>query len=132
VWFVDRLPRNDAGKLQRNVLADRFGAPTAFGRGEAGESRTPLEIALAALWSSVLGVDRVHADDRFVAPAGDLRGGARLAELIQSAFGVAIRPEAFLAEPRTLRSMSRAVEALLDRDEPTPDDSADPHRPAAR
>ena len=132
VWFVDRLPRNDAGKLQRNVLADRFGAPAAFGRGEAGESRTPLEIALAALWSSVLGVDRVHADDRFVAPAGDLCSGARLAELIRSAFGVAIRPEALLAEPRTLRSMSRAVEALLERAEPTPDDAAGPHPPAAR
>ena len=132
VWFVDRLPRNDAGKLQRNLLAERFGTPAAPSHDGAGETRTPLEIALAALWSSVLGVGHVHANDRFVAPEDDVRSGARLAELIRSVFGVAIPPEALLAEPRTLRSMSRAVEALLDRAESTPDDPADPHRPAAR
>jgi acyl-CoA synthetase (AMP-forming)/AMP-acid ligase II len=134
VWFVDRLPRNDAGKLQRNLLADRFGAPAAaaaFAR-DAVETRTPLEIALAALWSSVLGVDRVHAHDRFFAPGGDVRSGAQLAELIRSVFGVAIRPEVLLAEPRTLRSMSRAIEARLDRTEPAPLDPAGPQHPAAR
>ena len=135
VWFVDRLPRNDAGKLQRNLLADRFGAPAAaaaLARGGAVETRTPLEIALAALWSSVLGVDRVHAHDRFFAPGGDVRSGAQLAELIRSVFGVAIRPEVLLAEPRTLRSMSRAIEARLDRTEPAPLDPAGPQHPAAR
>jgi acyl-CoA synthetase (AMP-forming)/AMP-acid ligase II len=132
VWFVDRLPRNDAGKLQRNLLADRFAAPAPLAPGGPVETRTPLEIALAALWSSVLGVDHVHANDRFVAPGGDIRSGAQLAELIRSVFGVSIRPEALLAEPGTLRSMSSAIEALLDRSAPTSDDPAGPHHPAAR
>jgi len=47
-------------------------------------------------------------------------------------FGVAIRPEVLLAEPRTLRSMSRAIEARLDRTEPAPLDPAGPQHPAAR
>ncbi len=65
---VDRLPRTPNGKIDRTALA---------GRPAVGPSRTlvppetPTEIALASIWSEVLGVTPVGATDNFYELGGD-------------------------------------------------------------
>jgi amino acid adenylation domain-containing protein len=114
VWFVDELPRTELGKVRRAALTERFGAELRAESPEPAESveaRSPLEIALAGLWSSVLGIGRVRADDNFFMIGGDSLRGAQLVELVRAVFGVTIRPETLFDEAATLRSMARLIES---------------------
>jgi aryl carrier-like protein len=66
---VAAFPRTASGKLDRRALPD----PEA-GRGAGREHAPPsgpVEVALAGIWSAVLGVERVGAGDNFFALGGD-------------------------------------------------------------
>ena len=133
VWFVDSLPRNDAGKLQRATLAQRYAAERRASLTESRESagaRTPLEIALAGLWSSVLGIEHVGPDDNFFMVGGDSLRGMQLLELVRAVFGVAIRPEALFDEAGTLRSMADIIEARRSQSTPRAERRTIPSRSA--
>ncbi len=82
LWFVDALPRNDAGKLLRRELPEWVGYTSASPRPapELGtaSARSPVEIALAGLWANALGVTQVGRDDNFFMLGGDSLRGAQL------------------------------------------------------
>src|SRR6185295_18805750 len=67
LWFVERLPRTDAGKLARSQLPTHVGFVPDVGPAQPADDdrRSPFERALAALWCDALGVPRVDADARF-------------------------------------------------------------------
>ncbi|MFF5521419.1 amino acid adenylation domain-containing protein [Streptomyces coeruleorubidus] len=66
---VAALPRTPGGKLDRNALpATAYLDEPAAGHMPA---RTPVEHALAEIWSELLGVDQVGMDDNFFALGGD-------------------------------------------------------------
>ncbi|NKR72651.1 amino acid adenylation domain-containing protein [Rhodococcus hoagii] len=68
VTVVERLPLTINGKVDRKSLPEPdFGTAAGAGRAPAG----PVEEALARLFTQVLGVETVRADDSFFALGGD-------------------------------------------------------------
>ncbi|MGW0039220.1 amino acid adenylation domain-containing protein [Gordonia sp. NPDC003376] len=67
ITMMGALPVNAFGKVDRTALPDPVFASVASGR----RPSTPRETALAQLFSEVLGVDRVGADDSFFVLGGD-------------------------------------------------------------
>ncbi|MFI9550026.1 amino acid adenylation domain-containing protein [Nonomuraea endophytica] len=67
-WTVlGELPLNRSGKLDRNALPDPRAPETAA----HAEPEGPAELAVAAAWRGVLGLERVSAHDNFFAVGGD-------------------------------------------------------------
>jgi acyl carrier protein len=105
--FLDRLPRTLTGKVDRLALparnADRPELDADF-----VAPRTPLETALAAIWSEVLAIDVVGVNDRFLDLGGDsLRAGQILARVIDG-FGVELDLRTLLQTP-TIADMAMAI-----------------------
>jgi acyl-coenzyme A synthetase/AMP-(fatty) acid ligase/acyl carrier protein len=105
--FLDRLPRTLTGKVDRRALpardSDRPELETNF-----VAPQTPLETALAAIWSEVLAIDVVGIDDRFLDLGGDsLRAGQILARVIDQ-FGVELNLRVLLQTP-TIANMAMVI-----------------------
>ncbi len=64
---LDSLPLNMNGKLDRKALP----APEYVGAADYAAPEGPIETALAAIWSDVLGVERVGRHDNFFELGGD-------------------------------------------------------------
>ena len=112
VWFVDALPRNEAGKVLRARLPDIVGfiAPARASLRHDAAALPPLEAAVAGLWGGVLGVASVRADERFDALGGDDALAARLVAEVEAVFGVVISPQALDREAGTVAAMARYIE----------------------
>ncbi len=115
VWFVDALPRNEAGKIQRHALPAWVGyeprmlevaAPPAH-----GPAPTPLEAALAGLWAGALRLREVPVDADFFMLGGDSLRGAALLEQVRALFGADLPVESLFDDAGTVRGMARRIEA---------------------
>ena len=105
---LDHLPLNRSGKVDRRALpapdTDRPALETAY-----QPPRTPLEESIAAIWTDVLGVQRVGIDDHFF----DLGGHSLLATRVVSRMRTALRvelPVRALFEAPTVAGLAQAVE----------------------
>jgi amino acid adenylation domain-containing protein len=106
--FLDRLPLLPAGKLDRGAL------PAPEDRRLASERayeapRTPVEHALAAQWSEVLGVARVGLDDDFFDLGGHSLKAVQLFAQIEKVLGRRI-PLSTLFRGATIRQLARTLE----------------------
>ena len=116
VYFVERLPRTDNGKLRRSALPDLLSPDQVVSaRGQtptAGErvSLSPLEGALAGLWASLLNVDSVKRDDDFFLLGGDSLRGTQLIAHLRTIFGVDLALLSLFGSASTVAGMARAVE----------------------
>ncbi len=117
-YAAERLPEHmvpgvivplDALPLMPNGKVDRATLPAPTYSGAAGEGpRTPLEELLAAIWCSVLTVERVGRDDSFFALGGHSLSAARVMARVREALG--INPSLHLLfEQPTLARFARAV-----------------------
>jgi amino acid adenylation domain-containing protein/non-ribosomal peptide synthase protein (TIGR01720 family) len=70
---------------------------------------TPTEVALAEIWSDVLGVHRIGALDSFFDVGGDSITSLHVATRVKSAFGVALTPRDVLTE-RTVAALAGRIE----------------------
>ena len=113
LYFVDALPRNDGGKLLRFELAKWVGHDDtpAVPPPMPDASVSPIEIALAALWTAVLRVSPVPRDRDFFMLGGDSLRGAQLLEQVRAVFGIAIPLEALFDDAGTLSAMAGRIEA---------------------
>jgi amino acid adenylation domain-containing protein len=105
-------PSTRNGKLDRSALP----APEAASLGGGSdhvEPSTPLEIALAALWSGLLGVPRVGLRDDFFALGGHSLLGVRLVARIRDHLGLELPQNALFATP-TIERMIDVLAARLD------------------
>ncbi|MDN3358596.1 non-ribosomal peptide synthetase [Actinomadura sp. DC4] len=79
---LDRLPRNDSGKMVKGDLLPLF----------PDEGRAPpaarTEVVLAGLWQTVLGIRGARPDDGFLDLGGDSLRALHLSRLTTEAFGV--------------------------------------------
>ncbi len=113
IYFVERLPRTDSGKVRRNALAqelgyDADGAPHA-GATSARAAGSPLEAALARLWSTALRGRAAGRDDNFFLLGGDSLSGAQLLLRVNAAFGVELQIKDLFGEAATIAGMARAI-----------------------
>ncbi len=100
------LPVTPNGKLDRQALP----APELAHAAEYAVPSGPEEEMLAALWSELLGVERVGAGDNFFALGGHSLLGTRVVSRLREAFGVEV-PLRGLFEAPTVAALAARVEA---------------------
>jgi amino acid adenylation domain-containing protein len=84
---VDELPRTPSGKIDRLALPDPSLA-TESAAGPYVAPRTPVEQAVADLWSQTLGVERIGIDDDFFELGGHSLLATQVVAQIRSGFAV--------------------------------------------
>jgi acyl-CoA synthetase (AMP-forming)/AMP-acid ligase II len=117
IYFVDRLPQTENGKVRRSELPRLLGLdqacaapPNESAVASSAPMLSPLEAALAGLWSTVLQVASVGANDDFFLLGGDSLRGARLLTSVKTVFGVELTIRALFGEAATVAGMARAIE----------------------
>ena len=113
LWFVDSLPRTEAGKLQRSALPSWVGADPWPGPAEpraAVAPVSPIEVALGGLWAATLRLASVPRDGDFFMLGGDSLRGASLVEQVRTVFGIDVPVAALFEDAGTLAGMARRVE----------------------
>ncbi|HKV12992.1 MAG TPA: amino acid adenylation domain-containing protein [Thermoanaerobaculia bacterium] len=119
VW-LDELPRNSSGKLDRSALPDSQGV----GRGAAEEGslvpRTGVERAVAGVWQEVLGVERVAADDNFFDLGGHSLLLARVHGRLRTLFDADLALIDLFAYP-TVNALASRLEELTGTRSPVPE-----------
>lgn len=113
---VDDIPLNPNGKVDKPLLIasdDRLleARRERVLSGDLPMPETPAEVRLAALWTQILGIETIHADESFFALGGNSLQMIRLMDLASSAWGVTLEPSGIFIHP-TLRSMARLLEEL--------------------
>jgi amino acid adenylation domain-containing protein len=115
VYFTDALPRTDGGKVRRHDLPAwlRLAGITAPASpaSTASAPMSPVEVALAALWTSVLKLSAVPRDADFFMLGGDSLRGVELLDQVHAVFGVEIAREVLFDDAATLAGMARRIEA---------------------
>ncbi|MGY9063719.1 non-ribosomal peptide synthase/polyketide synthase [Streptomyces sp. CAS3] len=110
---LERLPLGATGKLDRRALpAPEWAAPAA-GTGAGRPPHTEAEHTLAAIWSEVLGVPEVGADDNYFMLGGDSILGIQIVSAARRA-GLALNPR-HLFTHQTLAELAAAAQKLPDR-----------------
>jgi len=114
IFFVDRLPRNEAGKVLKRELRERFAARSPTG---ASPPRSDREAAVAAVWKDVLELADVGLDDDFFALGGHSLAAAQVAARLQDAFDVELPVTAVFEWPTVAELAAALGDALA---EPSP------------
>lgn len=109
IIFVDEVPKGPTGKVQRIGLAEML-APKM--RGNYVAPTTDTERALAQIWASVLGLERVGTDDNFFGLGGDSLLATRIMARVRENFGVVI-PLNGLFEAPNIAGQARLIETTL-------------------
>ncbi|MCP3060169.1 amino acid adenylation domain-containing protein [Myxococcus sp. K38C18041901] len=116
VIVLDSLPLTPNGKVDRRAL------PTPdLGLLDAGDfiaPRTELESQLAAIWSTVLSLERVSVTASFFDLGGHSLLATQVVSRIQGTLGVHVPVRALFESP-TLESLARVVEQLRSESQPT-------------
>jgi acyl carrier protein len=105
---LDSFPRTPSGKVDRASLP----APDEAARGAYVAPRTPVEEAVAAIWASVLGLDRVSVEDDFFALGGHSLLATQIVAQIRSDFSIHLPLHALFTSP-TVASLSEQIAELL-------------------
>ncbi|WKE67710.1 non-ribosomal peptide synthetase [Streptomyces sp. WP-1] len=109
---LERLPLGATGKLDRRALPAPERAAPGAGTGAGRPPRTEAEHTLAAIWSDVLGVPEVGADDNYFMLGGDSILGIQIVSAARRA-GLALNPR-HLFTHQTLAELAAAAERLPD------------------
>ena len=113
VWFVDALPRNEAGKVLRAELARLRSGDAAGAAVDAVEDDTPasspIEAALSGLWCGLLRRHDIGSRDDFRQLGGDAELAAALVEQVREVFGVDLPPGAVEEDAGTLAGMAARI-----------------------
>jgi amino acid adenylation domain-containing protein len=118
------LPLNANGKVDRRALAERS-LPGITENAGFVAPRTPVEERLAAIWSEVLGIERIGIHDDFFALGGHSLLAIRALARIAEAFGVELPVSELFAAP-TVAALAARLAAS-----PQPVAPASEARPAA-
>ena len=107
--LVERIPTLPTGKIQRSRLAEHLGLTMSHSHGTAAQPATPTEVALAGIWSDVLGVP-VGSSDDFFALGGDSLRAAIIAARAAAALRVPVLAPA-LFEASTVAALAARLDA---------------------
>ncbi|MFE1929243.1 non-ribosomal peptide synthase/polyketide synthase [Streptomyces sp. NPDC059474] len=106
---LDRLPLTENGKTDRAALPAPGPGITAAAPAGHIAPRTPTEEVIAEIWSEVLGVAPVGAEDEFFALGGDSVRSLLIASRAKEAFAVDLTPRDILTA-RTVSALADLVE----------------------
>jgi acyl carrier protein len=109
IVFLDALPLTPNGKLDRRALPEPDQNKQETGKPFV-PPRTPAEEMLAAIWSELLGVERVSIHDSFFELGGHSLLLTQLASRIRKAFDVEV-PLRVLFDVPTIVEMTTAIAA---------------------
>jgi amino acid adenylation domain-containing protein len=107
VVALDHLPLTRNGKVDRAALP----SPEYGARAEHAELVTETERRLAAVWTEVLGAERVGAEDNFFDLGGHSLLAARVIARVREGFGADVPLRALFESP-TVRELAVRVDAL--------------------
>ncbi len=105
------LPRTTTGKIDRRALPSIAKARAAAGRAYIGP-RTPVEEALAQIWSQILGLEKIGVDKNFFEIGGRSLTATQVISQVNAAFDVELPLQAMFEFP-TLGDMAGRVEIAL-------------------
>jgi len=140
---LDALPRLPNGKLDRRALeappSGRHPGPgTGKGSGGGGQAgpdpipaSSPAEEVVAAIWSQVLGLDRVGSDDDFFELGGHSLLATQVMAQVREAFAVEIPVRAIFEAP-TVAGLAARLEAAGASPAPVPPLVPQPRPPGGR
>ncbi len=100
---LEELPRTANGKLDRAALP----TPRRVVAGHVAP-RTPVEVALAAIWADVLGVPEPGVEDNFFALGGHSLLAAKVTGRMRTEFGVPLGVRALFEAP-TIAALARLL-----------------------
>jgi len=108
--FLDALPLSPNGKVDRRALPDPDPGQARAGRVHV-EPRTPLEAVVAGVWSDLLGVEQVGAEDHFFALGGHSLLATQAVSRLRTLLQIELPLRAFLEAP-TVTGVAAAVAGL--------------------
>ena len=116
IYFLERLPRTDSGKLLRSELPRLVGletapAPAPRPRDEATPASTT-ETVVGALFAATLRVPTVARDGDFFLLGGDSLSGSLLLARVKEVFGVELPLPSLFGEAATVSGMAMAIDRL--------------------
>ncbi|MEU0058259.1 amino acid adenylation domain-containing protein [Streptomyces sp. NPDC006334] len=108
---VPALPLNPNGKVDRRALRELPLGPPEPASADAGRRpRTPVEAALAGIWSMLLGLPTVGVEEDFFLLGGDSLTATRLSAHIREALGADVRQHMVFETP-TIAGLAARIEA---------------------
>ena len=124
VW-LDRLPLNATGKIDRAALqrqvpaatAPACATPAADANVEAGVHASALQASIATIWAEVLGHPQVGPHDDFFALGGQSFAALRVMTRVSQHVGRTL-PMSWLLEARSVAALAERVRRVLPDDTP--------------
>jgi amino acid adenylation domain-containing protein len=108
---IESMPMTTSGKMDRRALPEPdWSGATA--QGEFVAPSTPLEEQLASIWSEVLSIERVGAQDDFFNLGGNSLLALRLASRVRQVFNVELPLMTLFTSP-TVAALAEQIVALL-------------------
>ena len=108
--FLDSLPLTFNGKVDRMALPET-GREHAEGTETNGASRNAIEESIAAIWSAVLGIERIGLHDNFFALGGHSLKAAQVVARVRAAFQSEI-PLRLVFEYPTIAELAAVIDSL--------------------
>jgi acyl-CoA synthetase (AMP-forming)/AMP-acid ligase II/acyl carrier protein len=109
ILFIDSLPRNAAGKLQRKRLSEEYSALLGQPQDALQVLPTRTERALAAIWEDEFQRIPAGPDSDFFSMGGDSLSAVTVVARIQSTFGISLDLPELMEYPK-LRDLARVVD----------------------
>lgn len=110
IVLVDELPTGPTGKVQRLTLAHALGLDQSNDKPTPlQKTGSPLEVALTALWSRLLGVERIGLDEDFFLLGGDSLLATRLLAELREVFLAELELTAVFGEASTVAGMATLI-----------------------
>ncbi|MEA2126436.1 MAG: hypothetical protein QOI80_3218, partial [Solirubrobacteraceae bacterium] len=106
---LDSLPRTPSGKVDRLALPE----PAEAGQADRIAPRTPLERAIADIWTHVLGVEEVGVEDDFFALGGHSLLAAQVVAQVRTDFAVELPMHSLFTLP-TVASLSAEIGGMME------------------
>jgi acyl-CoA synthetase (AMP-forming)/AMP-acid ligase II len=113
IVVVDELPTGPTGKVQRLTLANALGLDQSSNKpAPLQRTASPLEAALMALWSRLLGVERIGLDEDFFLLGGDSILATRLLAELRDVFLAELDLAAVFGEVSTVAGMATLIRQM--------------------
>jgi acyl carrier protein len=105
---LDALPLTPSGKVDRQALP----APNGGGRNGYVAPSSPIEEAVAAIWSQVLGIERVGVEDNFFTLGGHSLLATQVVAQLRTDFAIQLPLHSLFTSPTVASLSAEIVETM--------------------